>query len=177
MGCGLGQELVPKKFGEGGGDASEDAEEVSFGGMDGVCGGIVAMHTGFGTGFVVKDLVFNDVDVFLELGHDAVVGCDVVAIMTGLELFDEDDIAIAVVSEKDVLVVAAGADVEVAHVIGRELADVLYPNLKFIRLGVGKRAGDVVEGCTGIKLIVGFRPGGLNTLAGLYKMAFDDFFT
>ena len=35
----------------------------------------------FGAGFIVKDLVFNDVAIFLESGHGTVVGCNAVAIV------------------------------------------------------------------------------------------------
>ena len=39
------QKLVPKKVGEGGREAVEDAEEVSFEGADGTFGGIAAMDS------------------------------------------------------------------------------------------------------------------------------------
>ena len=52
---------------------------------------------------------------YLEFKHDAVVCCDAAVIMVGLEGFNEDDIAIAVVSEHDILVAAVRADVETAH--------------------------------------------------------------
>ena len=45
-----------------------------------------------GAGFVVQDLVFNDVATLLELGHDASVGGDVVMVVFGLKRFDKDDI-------------------------------------------------------------------------------------
>ena len=95
--------------------------------------------------------------------------------MAGLEGFDEDDIAIAVVSEHNILVAAAGADREVAHAVSEELAGGLDRNVKSIGSGVGKEAVDVVEGWIGSMLIVGFRLGGSNDLAGLDEMAFDGF--
>ena len=90
-----------------------------------------------------------------------------------MEGFNNDDIAIAVVSEHDVLVAAVGADMEAAYAVGEELAGGLDTNVKFIGSSVGKRAGDVIEGWIESSLIVGFRLGGLNVLAGLDRMAFD----
>ena len=79
--------------------------------------------------------MLNKVAAFLELGHDAVVGCDAVAIVAGLKGFDEDDITNAVVSEHDVLVAATEKEREAGHVISEEFADGFYPNVKFIGLG------------------------------------------
>ena len=45
--------------------------------------------------------------------------------------------------------------------------------MKFTVLGVGKGAGNIVEGWIMSSLIVGFRLDGLNALVGLDKMAFD----
>ena len=44
------------------------------------------------TGFVVKDLVVNSVAARLQAGHDAGVCRDMVAILAGLEGFNEDDV-------------------------------------------------------------------------------------
>ena len=148
------------------GEAGDDAEEVGFEGLDGTFGGIAAMDVRrywlvgavpflgddaavFCTGLVVEDLVFDDLASLLEIGHDASVGWYAVAIVFGLEGFDEDDIVVAVVGEHDVLVVAARTDGEAAHVIGEKLADGLDPNVKLIGSGVRKRDVDVVDGWHG----------------------------
>ena len=54
----------------------------------------------FNAGFIVKDLVFNDVAALLEPGHDTGVVGDAVAVVLGLKRFDEDDIGVAVASEQ-----------------------------------------------------------------------------
>ena len=43
------------------------------------------------------------------------------------------------VCENDEVVAAAGADVELAHVVGVELANRIYPNIEFFGLGGGVR--------------------------------------
>ena len=40
---GLGEKFAPKEVGEGDGEIGEDAEEVGFGGSDGVLGGVATM--------------------------------------------------------------------------------------------------------------------------------------
>ena len=109
---------------------------------------------------------------FLEFGHGAVVGCNTVAIVVELKGSNEDDNANVVVSKHDALVATAGVDGETAHVVGEELADGLYQNVKFIGSGFGKKASDVVEGWIG-RLIIGCELGGPNALAGPDEITFD----
>ena len=58
-------------------------------------------------GFVVKDLVVNNVAALLEAGHDVSVCRDTVAILARLEGFNEDDVGVAMVSDHEVLIAAA----------------------------------------------------------------------
>ena len=51
---------------------------------------------------VFEHLVFNGLDTVLEAGNDAVVGVDVVVVVIGLEGFDEEDVAFAVVGKHDI---------------------------------------------------------------------------
>ena len=56
-----------------------------------------------------------------------------------------------------------------AHVVDEELAHGIDPNVKLVGSGVGKRAGDVVNGWHGggwIRLIVGFALGELSFVLG-----------
>ena len=52
----------------------------------------------------------------LEARHDAAVGCYVVAVMTVLKGFNQDDVAVAMKFEHDVAATRAGADGEPAYV-------------------------------------------------------------
>ena len=126
------------------GDSGEDAEEVRFEGADGtfryvapmdvrgyqlVCsrpdiGDVAAV---FLAGFVVEDLIVDDVAASLEAGHDAGVGRYAVAVFSCLEGLDEDGVCIVVVGHHQVLIAAAGPDREAACVVRVERADGFYP--------------------------------------------------
>ena len=150
------QKLIPKEVGESFGETGNDAEEVGFEGTDGALGSIAAMDVGgnelvgavpvfgddsaiFCTGLIVEDLVFGDVAALLELGYDSDVGGDTVAVVFGLKGSNRDDVGLAVVCKHDVLVAAARTDGDAAHVISKELADGLDPNVAIVGL-----AGNVV---------------------------------
>ena len=132
---GLTEELVPKVVGEGGRYAGEDAERVVFEGADGTFGDVAAVDIGgyklvrglpyvsdvatvLLADFVVEDLVVNDVAALLEAGHDAGVCRDTMAILAGLEGFDEDDVGVTMVSDHEVLVASYGEEWEAACVVG-----------------------------------------------------------
>ena len=117
---------------------------MSFEGVDGTFGYVEPMDVGgyqllcsrpdvgdvvavFLDGFVVEDLMVNDVAARLEAGHDAVVGSYVVAVFLCLEGLDEDGVCIAVVGHHQVLIAAVGADGEAACVIRVERADGFFP--------------------------------------------------
>ena len=113
---------------------------MSFEGADGAFGYVAPMDVGryqlvcsrpdvgdmaavFLAGFVVKDLMVDDVAASLEAGHDAGVGRYAVAIFLCLEGLDEDVVFIAVIGHHQVLIAAAVADEEAACVIRVEHAD------------------------------------------------------
>ena len=70
--------------------------------------------------------------VLLEAGHDGVCCGEAVAIVTGMEWFDQDDVGVYVEGEHDELVAAAGAERETAHVVGVEVAYETYPDMEFL---------------------------------------------
>ena len=113
---------------------------MSFDGADGTFGYVALMDVGgyqlvcsrpdvgdvtavFPFGFVVEDLMINDVAASLEAGHDAGVGRDAVVVCSCLEVLDEDGVCIAVVGHHQVLISAAGADGEAACVFHVERTD------------------------------------------------------
>ena len=81
----------------------------------------------FLAGFVVEDLVVNDVTASLEAGHDASVGRYAVAVFSCMEGLDEDGVCIAVVGHHRVLVAATGAGGEASCVVRVERADGFHP--------------------------------------------------
>ena len=84
------------------------------------------------TALVVEYLEVHAVAVLLQAGHDA-VGCgEAVAVVLGLEGLDHDSVGVDVVGEHDVLVAAARADGEAAHVVGVKFADVVDADVKFL---------------------------------------------
>ena len=54
---------------------------------------------------------------FTEARHDAAVGRNAVAVMTGLKGFNNDGVTVAIECNHDVVVARAGADGKPAHVI------------------------------------------------------------
>ena len=72
--------------------------------------------------------------VAFEAIHDVIVCCNAVAVVAGLESFDQDHIAVAVVRQDDVVVADAGADGEAAHIVGVEIAHWLDNNDELIGL-------------------------------------------
>ena len=67
--------------------------------------------------------------VIPEAGHDAVFFGEAVAIVTGLEWLDQDDVGVYVVGKHDEVVAAARADGETTHVVSVDLAYGLYPEI------------------------------------------------
>ena len=121
------EEAYPIGSWGGGRYTGECAEEVGIKGADVTFGGVAAVDIGGDklvcglpdvsdvatvllSGFVFEDLVVNDVAALLEAGHDAGVCGDTVAILVGLEGFNEDDIGVAKVNDHELLVAAAGAE-------------------------------------------------------------------
>ena len=59
------------------------------------------------------------------------------AVVPGLEGFDKNDVGVDVVGEHYVVVAAAGADGEAAHVVGVELGDGFNADVEFLGFGGG----------------------------------------
>ena len=120
---------------EGADGTFDDIAAVEIGGYELVCGlpDVSDVATVLLAGFVVEDLVANDVDAHLEAGHNAGVCGDTVAIFAGLEGFDEDDVGVAMLDNHEVLVAAMGADLEAARVVGVESAGGLGPEVELFR--------------------------------------------
>ena len=141
---GMQEEFHPQVVREGWRDADEDAEEVSFECADGTFSYVAPMDFGgyqlvcscpdvgdvaavFLAGFVVEDLMVNDVAASLEAVHDAGVGRYALAVFSCLEGLDKDGICITLVGYHKVSIAAAGADGEASCVVRVERADVFYP--------------------------------------------------
>ena len=69
---------------------------------------------------------------FAEAGHEAGMDSDAMAVEARLEGLDKYGIAVAVVGQHDVLVAAAGACGEAAHVVHVEFADELNGDVEFM---------------------------------------------
>jgi hypothetical protein len=105
-----------------------------------------------GAHFIVKGLEVNRAAVKFESLHDAVVGSDALAIVTGLEGFDQDHVAVGVVRPHEVVVAAAGTVREVAHVISIELADWLNDDKELLGLLGRELTGGVKKGFLCVQL-------------------------
>ncbi len=74
-------------------------------------------------GFVTQDLEINGEPMGRQTSHDGVVGCNAVAVALGLEGLLEDEVAVSMEGNHDILVAGASSDREAASVIGEELAE------------------------------------------------------
>ncbi len=61
-------------------------------------------------GFVIQDLEINGELTGHQTSHDCVVGCDAVAVTLGLEGLLEDEVAVGVEGNRDILVAGASSD-------------------------------------------------------------------
>ena len=113
-------------------------------------------------GFVVEELVLNNVSALLEAGHDAGVCRDMVAILVGMEGFDENDVGVAMASNNEVLVAAAGAEWEAACVVGVESAGGIDPEVELFG-SVRQEMFINGEGWR-VKLIIAYGLGGADAL-------------
>ena len=114
------------------------------------------------SGFVVNELVVNGMAARLEAGHDAGVCGDTVAILAGLEGFDEDGVGVAMVGNHEVLIAAAGSDWEAACVVGVESSGGLDLEVKLFRRVRRERFID--GGGWRVKLIAACGLGGADAL-------------
>jgi hypothetical protein len=76
-----------------------------------------------GAGFVIQDLEINQEPTCHQTSHDCIVGCNAVAFTLGLEGLLEDEVAIGVEGNHDILVARACSDGEAASVVIDELAE------------------------------------------------------
>jgi hypothetical protein len=104
------------------------------------------------THFIVKGLEVDRAAVKLESLHDAVVGSDALGIVTGLEGFDQDHVAVGVVRPHEVVVVVSGTDREVAHVVSIELDDWLNDDKELLGLLGWELTGGAKKGFLGVQL-------------------------
>ncbi len=79
-------------------------------------------------GFVIQDLEINGEPTGRQTSHDCFVGCNAVAVTLGLEGLLEDEVAVGMEGNNDILVAGARSDGEVASVISEELAEQFCDN-------------------------------------------------
>ncbi len=136
----MGEKKVPKERWKGHIDTCQDCQEVVLERANGVLCLIAGMHvwrgkleSGIplegdcffisGAGFVIQDLEINRKPTSFQTSHDCVVGCDAVAVTLRLEGLLEDEVAVGVEGNHDILVAGASSDGEAVGVIGEELAE------------------------------------------------------
>ena len=83
-------------------------------------------------GFVIQDMEINGEPMGCQMSHDCVVGCNAVAVTLGLEGLLEDEVAISMEGNHDVLIARACSDGEVPRVIGEELAERFCDNTDLV---------------------------------------------
>jgi hypothetical protein len=76
-----------------------------------------------GTGFVIQDLEINREPSCRQTHHNGVISCDAVAVALGFEGLLEDEVAISMEGNHDLLVAGACSDGEAARVVTVELAE------------------------------------------------------
>ena len=85
-----------------------------------------------GAGLVVMHLEVNGETPELEAMHNAVVGCDAVAVVLGLRGFYEDHIIVRMVCQHNIVAVTARADGGATHVVRVELANGFNNDKQFL---------------------------------------------
>ncbi len=76
-----------------------------------------------GAGLVIQDLEINREPPCHQTHHNGVISCNAVAVTLGFESLLEDEVAVGVEGNHDVLVAVACSDGEAASVVGEELAE------------------------------------------------------
>jgi hypothetical protein len=76
-----------------------------------------------GTGFVIQDLEINGEPPGRQMRHNGVIRCNAVAVALGFEGLLENEVAVSVEANHDVLVARACSDGEASSVVGEELAE------------------------------------------------------
>ncbi len=136
----LQEKEVPTVRWKGRINAGQDCQEVVFERANGPFCPIAAMHVWRDeleggiplegdcffisrAGFVIQDLEINREPTGCQTSHDGVIGCDAVVVTLGLEGLLEDEVAVGVEGNHDILVAGASSDGEAASVVGEELAE------------------------------------------------------
>ncbi len=136
----LREKEVPKVRWKGCINAGQDCQEVVFEHANDMLCPIAAMHVWMDkleggipfegdcffisrAGFVIQDLEINEEPMGCQTSNDYVVGCDTVAVILGLESLLEDEVAIGMEGNHDILVARASSYGEAASVVGEELAE------------------------------------------------------
>ncbi len=81
-----------------------------------------------GAGFVIQDLEINGEPPSRQMHHNGVIPCDAVAVALGFEGLLENEVAVGMEGNHDILVAGACSDGEAASVLGEELAEWLRDN-------------------------------------------------
>ena len=76
-----------------------------------------------GAGFVIQNLEIHREPPVCQMHHNGVIRCNAVAVALGFEGLLENEVAIGMEGNHDVLVAAACSDGEAARVVGEELAE------------------------------------------------------
>ncbi len=76
-----------------------------------------------GAGFIIQDLEINREPPGCKTSHNSVLCPNAVAVTLGLVSLLEDEVAISVEGNHDILVAGACSDREAASVVGEELAE------------------------------------------------------
>ncbi len=105
-----------------------------------------------GAGFVIQDLEINEEPTGHQTSHDCVVGCNVVAVTFGLEGLLEDEVAVGMEDNHDILVARASSDGEVASFVGKELADLFFVMTKTWLEGIAMGGGRTARGASKVGL-------------------------
>ncbi len=74
-------------------------------------------------GFVIQDLEINRESLGRQMHHNGVICCNAVAVTLGYEGLLEDEVAVGVEGNHEVLVAGACSDGEATSVTGEELAE------------------------------------------------------
>ncbi len=136
----LQEKEVPKVRWKGCIDTGQDCQEVVLERVNNALHPIVAMHVWRDKleggiplvgdcffisrpSFVIQDLEINRKPTGHQPSHNSVVGYNGVMVTLGLEGLLEDEVAISVEGNHDILVARACSDGEAASVVGEELAE------------------------------------------------------
>ncbi len=146
----LQEEQVPQIWWKRWVNSSKDGNDVILEGSDGAFGPVAMVHVRrdkleLGTprkgdclfegssGFIVYDLEINRQTPCSQTSHDDVVGSKTMSIVLGFERLLEDQVAICMVRNHDILVAQACPDRETTCVVGIELAEREHIDKDFVR--------------------------------------------